>query len=281
MNDRKISLIMMDIDGTIIDSPRYSTVPESLCTAVRDVVNRNILVGLASGRNYGHVMSQMRGLGFTGPYICNGGALVVINDKICSEELLDQKVIAEAWKQARELQCYIEFQGRNVMHVGIMEKYTGPVFPKVGTGDYLNYIDPLTANFEQIKKDHISKITIAVDEKEKAEEIEQFWIHGPLKTRVSLTKSFWYSLELTAPSISKGKALLQLAKQIGIPMAEIVAIGDGDNDVDMLQAAGISFAMANGSKKALCAAKYRAPAVYENGVEQVLRRYILGKENLF
>ena len=57
----------------------------------------------------------------------------------------------------------------------------------------------------------------------------------------------------------------------------MLAIGDGDNDVEMLRAVGTSFAMENGSAQAKAAARYLAPSVKENGAVTVLKRYILGE----
>lgn len=61
-------------------------------------------------------------------------------------------------------------------------------------------------------------------------------------------------------------------------MSEVVAIGDGDNDAEMLKAAGISFAMGNASTAAAAAAKYRTASVKEDGARKVLERYVLGEE---
>ena len=52
-------------------------------------------------------------------------------------------------------------------------------------------------------------------------------------------------------------------------------LGDGDNDAEILRAAGVSFAMGNASPAAIAAAKYRAPSVQEDGARIVLQRYVL------
>lgn len=273
--NEKIRLVMLDVDGTIIDSPRSCAVSEELCEIVKEIAGTGVYIGLASGRCYGHIMSQMKSVGFTGPYICNGGALVVYGEKIHYEYLLPDKVIAAAWEQIRTIGCYAEFQGRKQMYVYISPKYKGPVFPKVGDDDYLYNISYDDEGYEKIRNESISKITIAVDTEEKAEKVAEFWEKGELKKEVLFTRSFWFSMELTLTHINKGTALFNVAKLLDIPLSEVLAIGDGDNDVEMLEAAGVSFAMGNASEAATRAAKYRTASVAEKGAEKVLSRYLV------
>lgn len=278
--NHRIHLVMLDVDGTIVNSSKSRTMTDELCRIIPRVVDRGIYVGLASGRNYGHIMSLIRGIGFTGPFICNNGAYIVLNDKVYSEKILPDEVIEAAWEQVKKLQCYVEFSGRNIMHTCVVPGYTGSTFPKVGRDEYLDEMNFCQADFDRIKQNHISKITIIVDTKEKAEEVARFWTEGDLKDQVSLSRSFWFCLELTQRGVCKGAGLQSVAEQMGIPMSEVMAVGDGDNDAEMLRAAGISFAMENASAAALDAAKYRAASVEEDGARKVLERYVIADEPL-
>lgn len=274
----KIKLVMMDIDGTIVNSPHDRSVTKEMREAVRRVADRGIRIGLASGRNYGHVIAQMGEVGFTGPYICNNGAFVVDNGEVYSEALLPGEVIDAAWGLAESLKCYVEFSGRKVMHTCMVPGYTGQTFPGDRPGDYLDTLEYSVHIPRRMRKKHISKITLAVDSREKAAVIERFFMCGELREKVSLSSSFWYCLEVTCRGISKGSGLCAIAEKSGILMSEVVAIGDGDNDAEMLKAAGISFAMGNASTAAAAAAKYRTASVKEDGARKVLERYVLGEE---
>lgn len=268
-----IRLVLMDIDGTIVDTPDRAEVTPELAQTVRAVAQRGVKIGLATGRNYGHMMSQMRPIGFTGPFICNGGAYVVKDGTCCFESLLPLAVVDAAWEQTLRHQCYIEFSGRDVMHTYIAPAYTGLTFPRVGTDNYLHEMCP--EEFDAVRTAHISKITIVVDSREKAEQLGRFWSEGPLAGEITLSRSFWYALEITNPGITKGASLPLAAASAGCTPQQVMVIGDGDNDAEILRAAGVSFAMANASPAAAAAAKYRAPSVKEDGACAVLRRYIL------
>ncbi|MEM2878442.1 MAG: phosphoglycolate phosphatase [Candidatus Hadarchaeales archaeon] len=54
-----------------------------------------------------------------------------------------------------------------------------------------------------------------------------------------------FAIHLRSPSVNKGNALRKVSEITGIPLEEIAAIGDGPNDVEMLEAAGVSFAVSN------------------------------------
>lgn len=275
-----IRLAVLDVDGTMIDSPKHRTLSPELCATIKQVAETGVQIGLASGRNYGHIMSQMRSIGFNGPIISNNGAYVVMNGKTVHETLLDSNVIDAIIRQSNEHQYMVEFSGRNVMYTYQPAGYTGPVFPKVGTDDYLVVLDGTDADFARMRSDYVSKITMIMDTEEKARDVQAFWESGPMAQDVSLSQSFWFCLELTAPGVTKGAALQRTAAALNIPLSQVLAIGDGDNDAEMLEAAGISFVMANGSERALQAAKYRAPHVQEDGARQVLERHILRREPL-
>lgn len=275
-----IRLVVLDVDGTMIDSPKHRTLSPELCATIKQVADTGVQIGLASGRNYGHIMSQMRAIGFNGPIISNNGAYVVMNGKTVHETLLNTHVIDAIIRQAVEYQYMVEFSGRDVMYTYQPPEYTGPVFPKIGTDNYLDILDGTDADFTRMRSDYISKITMIMDTEEKARKVQAFWENGPMAQDVSLSQSFWFCLELTAPGVTKGAALQRTAAALNIPMSQVLAIGDGDNDAEMLEAAGISFVMANGSKKACLVAKYMAPHVREDGARQVLERHILRSEPL-
>jgi 5-amino-6-(5-phospho-D-ribitylamino)uracil phosphatase len=83
-------------------------------------------------------------------------------------------------------------------------------------------------------------------------------------------------LTVFAPGASKGTALEALARHLGVSMAETLAIGDGINDVSLLQAAGLGVAMANGAEVVRQVARALAPSHADDGAAWAIRRYVLG-----
>lgn len=80
------------------------------------------------------------------------------------------------------------------------------------------------------------------------------------------------SVDLIIPGNHKANGVKRIQQRYGIEDHEVLAFGDGGNDLEMLRHAGFGFAMSNGSEAAKAAAGYRAPSNDEQGVLQVIER---------
>ena len=92
---------------------------------------------------------------------------------------------------------------------------------------------------------------------------------------LSVCSSFAGNVEVNDENATKGKALLALAKHLGIPREQTMAFGDGLNDVSMLSSAGVGVAMENGFAEAKAAADLVTCTNEEDGVAAVIERYVL------
>jgi hypothetical protein len=93
--------------------------------------------------------------------------------------------------------------------------------------------------------------------------------------RADATLSHPRFLEFVAPGVSKGRAVAWLAHQAGIPMSQVMAIGDAFNDLEMIGDAGHGAAMASAPPEVRLAARYIAPPVEEDGTAQLIEQLIL------
>lgn len=82
------------------------------------------------------------------------------------------------------------------------------------------------------------------------------------------------TIDLVHKGINKAKGVDDILKHYGIAQKDLIAFGDGENDIDMLKACGYSYAMKNANAKAKAVAKYEAPTNDENGVLKVLAKYL-------
>jgi hydroxymethylpyrimidine pyrophosphatase-like HAD family hydrolase len=84
-------------------------------------------------------------------------------------------------------------------------------------------------------------------------------------------------IEFMPPGVSKGNALIEAAGRLGVPMEEVIAIGDQDNDVSMIKAAGLGAAVANAVPGARSAADYVARRdCVSGGVAEIINKFALG-----
>ncbi len=92
--------------------------------------------------------------------------------------------------------------------------------------------------------------------------------------RLFISKSLPYFLEFASPEVTKGSGMDFVAKHIGVTRERTVAFGDGENDVELVEWAGYSVAVANAHERVLGLADLVSPAVEEEGVAQVIEAYL-------
>src|SRR2546430_17095046 len=80
-------------------------------------------------------------------------------------------------------------------------------------------------------------------------------------------------LQIMPPQVSKAVALTKLAKFYGVPMEQVMAIGDAPNDVGMLQSSGVAVAMDNAHALVKDVADWIAPSNNDHGVHAALMKY--------
>jgi hydroxymethylpyrimidine pyrophosphatase-like HAD family hydrolase len=82
-------------------------------------------------------------------------------------------------------------------------------------------------------------------------------------------------LEFVAKGVSKGRAVAWLAHRAGVPMGQVLAIGDALNDVEMIEDAGHGAAMATAPAEVRLAGRYIAAPVADDGVAELIEALVL------
>ena len=94
-------------------------------------------------------------------------------------------------------------------------------------------------------------------------------------TRLQVTKSHPRFTEFTSIECSKGRALAFLAEYIGVDRSDVMAIGDGHNDLDMIAWAGHGVAMASAPQVVLDAARTVCASLLDDGAAETIEKYVL------
>lgn len=111
---------------------------------------------------------------------------------------------------------------------------------------------------DQVEK--ISLIFYSLEDREKTKKALS------LSKNCQLTSSLPANLEVNAKDVDKGRALLQLGQLLGIKKTQIMAVGDGGNDLEMLRAVGYAVAMGNAAPHVKKAAHWVTKSCEEDGV---------------
>lgn len=92
--------------------------------------------------------------------------------------------------------------------------------------------------------------------------------------RLFIAKSLPYFLELASPDVTKGSGMAFLAEHLGLDQARVVGVGDGENDVELLEWAGYGVAVGNAHDRVLGEADFVCPPVQAEGVAQLVEAFL-------
>jgi len=275
----RIKLIAFDLDGTLLTDDKRLT--EYTRKMLRKATESGIEIVPATGRPLTAVPEML--LDFPGiRYIItsNGARIIGTKEKeILYEELLPREKAKEILDIFAKYDTMREvfFNGQGYVDkadLSIVERYIRtPVMAEYirTTRKPVDDIDRLICQAEG-DADKVQGIFVNPTEKAEAlikiKKIDGVEVSGTLAGNIN-------NIEVNAAGVHKGAALLWLGKRLGIETEEIMAFGDGANDISMLEAAGIGVAMANGIQDAKDAADAVALSNEEDGVAAYVEKYVL------
>ncbi len=263
-------LIALDIDGTL--AMPGTEVSEDTTEVLRTCAARGVRVVLATGKRFESIEPLMRRLGLSGACItCNGAMTIRAADHaLLVSELLEPSQARGVLDDlaARDLANVAVFTDREIVLAG--RNFAWEQLENVYRERPLRVVDDLRA----AAGGKVAKILVAVPGEDRIREAFQSlarrWAD---ELTVTLTTSVFF--EFHRPEASKGRALRRLAGQEGISMEQVMAIGDHDNDRDMLAASGLGVAVANATDAAKAAADVTVASCADGGVAEAVRRYVL------
>jgi Cof subfamily protein (haloacid dehalogenase superfamily) len=264
----KYKLIAADLDGTLMGED--AIISPKVKDAVRRTMEKGVKFTIATGRSFGSTLPFAQELGVNAPLICYQGGL--IKDHLSGQVIHEQSVplpLAQEiirFTQQRGLHLNVYLDGRAYVERVTPEAryYTGiakaPVYP---VGDLLAFLD----------RDPMKFIIILSDD----------GATGPLMAelgalfsgRMRFVRSYPRFVEGIPLGVSKGHALARLTDHLGLSLEETIGIGDNDNDLELVERAGLGVAVGNAGPAVKAAADYIAPPADEGGVVEVIERFIL------
>lgn len=271
MTKQSYKLIVLDLDGTLTNSKKELT-PRNR-EALIELQRRGVRVVLASGRpTYGIVplAEELRMAEFGGYILAyNGGVIVecATGDEIFSNVLPDD-LIEPLYRYSSEGGCAIlSYKGRNILTEKPDDRY-------VGVESHLTKMAiKATDNFVEAFDAPLPKC-LAVGDPELVVELEQR-LKGLFGERMSIYRSEPFFLELVPLGIDKAYSLSKLLEHIGGGREDIIAFGDGFNDLSMIDYAGCGVAMSNAQDVVKERANCVTASNDEDGVAQYIEKYLL------
>ena len=266
----KYKILALDMDGTLLNSNRQ--ISEKTLAAIRQAREFGVIVTIATGRSWTGFCRYKDVLELRHPVILyNGG---VISSPDGEERYFQQNLESEAASKIMHLgQTYgvtqIIWAGESLYSFAETERLRR--YAAVAGCDFT-----ILADGEALARQGITKVLWSGE----AEEIAGYQEVLPkiLKADVNLSTSNPWFLEFVDGRVSKGVALSKFAAQFGAKPGEVIAIGDGMNDLTMLQYAGLGVAMENAPDALKEHADFITRTNDEDGVAHVIERFIVSEE---
>ena len=259
-----IRLVAVDMDGTLLDE--HGRVPESLWALLDVLAERGIAFAPASGRQYATLRREFGEHGDDMVFIAENGTFVVQRDRELSTDVIDPSIVSAATATVRAL----------AYDVGIVLCGTRAAYIERTDEAFRAEVDRYYASVEEVSDlDGVDDpiVKLAIYDFGDAEQQTAPALADITRThQVVLSSHHW--VDIMNRGINKGEALRRLQRLLGITPAQTVVFGDYLNDLEMMDAADLSFAMANAHPAVAARARYRAPSNVDHGVIRVLERLL-------
>ena len=268
MSEMNIQLFVTDLDGTLLPTGR--DVPAKNIEAVKRAVAAGVTVTIATGRMYRAALPVAQALGVDVPIITYNGALIKsVSGEVYDENYVPADVVRDVVDFCREqgwhIQTYSDDELYLVEHDEKAKKYEAA---QVLRGHVVGW-DGLKEHTEKV-----AKLLVVSDTAEQtAERIEL--LQQTFGGRVQAVRSNPEYAEVVVPGVSKASGVQKLAKKLGIPIENVMAIGDSNNDMPMLEAAGHSVAMGNALPEVKAACEFTVGTCMEHGFAEAIERFVL------
>ncbi|NLM38354.1 MAG: HAD family phosphatase [Firmicutes bacterium] len=265
----KYKLVAVDVDGTLLDS-QSKLAPETI-TAIQETTAAGVIVTICTGRPIQGVEPLIAELGLDLPFITYNGAKIVMGKsrKILYAQTMRGEDVKTVYQLGTGLKTTVAIWADNKL-------YVQPFGPEatVYAGHSRVEPQPIT-DLEALIAQGVTKVLFF----DKVEAIRHFvkQVAPAVPPTVNYCTSLPFMLEFFDQEISKANALARLSAYYGFTREEIIAIGDGFNDLPMIKYAGLGIAMANADAAIKQQADYVTLSNDENGVAHALYRFCLNQ----
>jgi Cof subfamily protein (haloacid dehalogenase superfamily) len=270
-------LIAVDLDGTLLNSKKQISQENKI--AISKAVKKGVKIVICSGRIFAgaRVIADEAGLNHGSIIACNGALIKELNtEKLLYSKLLNSEDCLKVIDICRNEDIYFHAYVEDALYTEKME-YSALTYSKKNKLLPKNQqIDiRLTDDVKEMlghSKISASKFVVISKDSQKLSRARQCveQIKG-----VKVMSSDYDNFEVVHNKVDKGSALMFIAEKLDIGKEEIIAIGDNENDISMLECAGMGVAMGNSIPFIKESADYITVTNDENGVAEVINKFIL------
>lgn len=270
-----VNLIATDLDGTLMNSKNQIT--DNTINVLREASEKGILIVPATGRCVELIPRELlSAINIRYAIVANGAGIWDYKEKkFLFRKLMPEGVAAMILEEVSGKNGYVEVfcKGKSYVDIEEMKNLSE------------NFRDQNFIKYYRQNHIFVSGLAGRKDILSQAEKINLFYLSPDVKEnleyklrsdgRCAVTSSISGNIEIHNEGVNKGSTLKLLCSMLNICMEEVVSFGDSDNDMEMLQLAGVGVAMENACKKISNIANIQTNSNDENGVADYIRNCIL------
>ena len=269
-----IKLIATDLDGTLLDPKGQVDLPR-LEKLLDQLEERGIRFVIATGNEIHRVKQLLGHLTERVVLIVANGARIFEGNQLLQAQTWDDDMVDKALTHFKGRECQDQFVV-TAMNGGFVKE--GTVFteldkfmtPEMIEKLYqrMNFVD----EFDSSLFGGVLKMSMVVGEDRSSSVLQE--VNDLFDGRVRAVSSGYGCIDILQDGIHKAWGLEELLKRWNLKPEQIMAFGDSENDIEMLEMAGISYAMENAEERVKEIATEVAPANSQAGVYQVLENWL-------
>lgn len=244
--------VFMDIDGTLMERGRVSP---RVIGAIKAARAQGHLFFVCTGRAKGFLPQMLRAADYLDGFVMACGMHCEMSGEVVHRKRVDIGVLLEVAR-------YFCENGRECLFEG-ETKILGLNSERADCENY-HAFDGIAEAFE---REPISKITIV----------------GPYQEADDIFLSRWFTMydmsgwsDVVVKGVSKATGIQRMLERVGVPREDCIAIGDGTNDLPMIEFAGLGVAMGNAPEGVKAAADAVTESCENDGVAVMIEKYVLG-----
>ena len=261
----KAKLFVTDMDGTLLNSQRKIT--DTVKLAIKKAVKAGVIFTVATGRMHISALPYVQELGIDVPVITYNGALIkyASGDEVFAS-YLDKHLVQSLVDYAQEQNIHIQLYSDDKLYYSQENELSKFYQTAAGVTGH-----PVGDALDEYM-DKVPKLLLIGRTPEEADRAARD-IAAKFAGQIVAVKSTPIYVELIKPGINKASAIAKMAEIYKVPSEAILAIGDSNNDITMLQSAHYGVAMGNANADVKKVAKYQVADCDHDGIAEAIERF--------
>jgi len=275
-------MLVMDMDGTLLTNDKRVT--EKTKATLKKAADMGVKIVISTGRVFTSARLYSELLEMKTPIIASNGAYINYNDEVLYVKLFGEKNIRKTLELSKKYGLFPQFFTEDSI---ITEKliYNSLNYTKWNANVpedkrvKVRVIDPTEwDDVIEKEKGSILKAIVADEGLERLKPLRAQLAEEGMEVSSSHIYSGQFNIEIMDKGVTKASAVDFLANFYNMDKSQIICIGDSENDIPMIEYAGLGIAMGNGTEDAKKAANFITLSNEEDGVAYAVEKFILNSQ---